>query len=225
MICCGKAWVEIDFFGGCFASPAGRSRNQRVPDVDASASFCARGASARRITGAPAAAAGFARTFGASRPRTVPAATRDLVVDVDPVATRDYPVRPWVAPDGQRDRSLQPRELDGIASVRPALRSAVVICWPGKMSATATRPLRYAGSEIAPSLRSSLASVAAWKSCFSAITVPDVPFGIRFFATRTGVGAVESLTLERYWTRYAIRRIAASAAAAIPARASSRGTD
>ena len=43
----------------------------------------------------------------------------------------------------------------GIASVRPALRSAVVICWPGKMSATATRPLRYAGSEIAPTLRSS----------------------------------------------------------------------
>jgi hypothetical protein len=48
------------------------------------------------------------------------------------------------------------------------------------------------------------------------MTVPDVPFGIRFFATRTGVGAVESLTLERYWTRYAISRIAASAAAPIP---------
>ena len=29
-------------------------------------------------------------------------------------------------------------------------------------------------------------SVAAWKSCFSAMTVPDVPFGMRFFATSTG---------------------------------------
>src|SRR6188508_905343 len=84
------------------------------------------------------------------------------------------------------------------------------------MSATATRPLRYAGSEIAPTLRSSFESVAAWKSCFSAMTVPEVPFGIRFFATSTGVGAVESLTLERYWTRYAISRIAASAAAPMP---------
>ena len=72
--------------------------------------------------------------------------------------------------------------------MRPALRSAA-ICWPGKMSATATRPLRYAGSEIAPTLRSSFASVAAWKNCFSAITVPEVPFGIRLFATSTGVGA------------------------------------
>ena len=61
-----------------------------------------------------------------------------------------------------------------------------MICWPGKMSATATRPLRYAGSEIAPTLRSFLARVAAWKSCFSAITVPDVPFGMRFLATSTG---------------------------------------
>ncbi len=91
-----------------------------------------------------------------------------------------------------------------------------MICWPGKMSATATRPFRYAGSEIAPTLRSSFASVAAWKSCFSAMTMPEVPFGIRFFATSTGVGAVESLTLERYWTRYAISRIAASAAAPMP---------
>ena len=91
-----------------------------------------------------------------------------------------------------------------------------MICWPGKMSATATRPLRYAGSEIAPTFRSSFESVAAWKSCFSAITVPEVPFGIRFFATSTGLGAVESLTLERYWTRYAISRIAASAAAPMP---------
>ena len=100
-----------------------------------------------------------------------------------------------------------------------------MICWPGKMSATATRPLRYAGSEIAPTLRSSFASVAAWKSCFSAITVPEVPFGIRFFATSTGLGAVESLTLERYWTRYAISRIAASAAARdAERRASSRAT-
>src|SRR6478735_9386093 len=48
------------------------------------------------------------------------------------------------------------------------------------------------------------------------MTVPEVPFGIRFFATSTGLGAVESLTLERYWTRYAISRIAASAAAPIP---------
>ncbi len=84
------------------------------------------------------------------------------------------------------------------------------------MSATATRPLRYAGSEIAPTFRSSFDSVAAWKSCFSAMTVPEVPFGIRFFATSTGLGAVESFTLERYWTRYAISRIAASAAAPIP---------
>src|SRR5262245_23126461 len=84
------------------------------------------------------------------------------------------------------------------------------------MSATATRPFMYAGSEIAPVLRSSFGRVAAWKRPFSAITVPDVPLGIRFFATSTGVGAVESLTLERYWTRYAIRRIAASTAAAIP---------
>src|SRR5262245_26463426 len=84
------------------------------------------------------------------------------------------------------------------------------------MSATATRPLRYAGSEIAPTFRSSFESVAAWKSCFSAMTVPEVPLGMRFFATRTGVGAGESLTLERYWTRYATRRIAARTAAAIP---------
>ena len=33
------------------------------------------------------------------------------------------------------------------------------------------------------------------------MTVPEVPFGMRFLATSTGVGAVESLTLERYWTR------------------------
>ncbi len=83
----------------------------------------------------------------------------------------------------------------------PVLTSAVVICWPGKMSATATRPLRYAGSEMAPTLRSSFGSVAAWKRPFSAMTVPDVPFGIRPFATSTGVSAVEELTLSRYWTR------------------------
>ena len=94
-----------------------------------------------------------------------------------------------------------PESWVGTASVSPVLTSAVVICWPGKMSATATRPFRYAGSEIAPTLRSSFESVAAWKSCFSAMTVPDVPLGMRFFATRTGVGAVESFTLERYWTR------------------------
>src|SRR4029079_18832423 len=84
------------------------------------------------------------------------------------------------------------------------------------MSPTATRPLRYAGSEIAPTLRSSFESVAAWKSCFSAMTWRERPCGIRCFATSTGVGAVESLTLERYWTRYAISRIAASTAAAMP---------
>ena len=39
----------------------------------------------------------------------------------------------------------------------------------------------------------------AWRE--SAITVPDVPFGMRFLATSTGVSAVELLTLERYWTR------------------------
>ena len=33
------------------------------------------------------------------------------------------------------------------------------------------------------------------------MTVPDVPFGMRFFATSTGVAAFESLTLERYWMR------------------------
>jgi hypothetical protein len=65
-------------------------------------------------------------------------------------------------------------------------------------------------------LRSSFARVAAWKSCFSAITVPEVPFGIRFLATSTGVSAVELFTLERYWTRYAISRMAASTAAAMP---------
>ena len=94
-----------------------------------------------------------------------------------------------------------PASCVGIASVSPALTSAVVICWPGKMSATATRPLRYAGSEMAPILRSSFGSVAAWKRPFSAMTVPDVPFGIRPFATSTGVASVDALTLERYWTR------------------------
>ena len=43
--------LVIDFFGAFLASPAGRNRNHSVPESDASASFWARPASARRIVG------------------------------------------------------------------------------------------------------------------------------------------------------------------------------
>jgi hypothetical protein len=65
-----------------------------------------------------------------------------------------------------------------------------------------------------PSSASFFGVSVGWNSSLAPIVLPGVPFSIRLLATRTVTGALASLTLLRYWFRYASRMIPASSAAA-----------
>src|SRR3954468_12544411 len=84
------------------------------------------------------------------------------------------------------------------------------------MSATASRPLRVFGSLIAPAWMLSEGTEVLWYSCLVATSVPGVPFGIRRFATSTGVAAAVESTLDLYCVTYTSRRMTAMTATTTP---------
>ena len=137
----------------------------------------------------PAAGARITRTFGASRPRSVPVVAPVLVVDVDAVAARRRSRRGRARRRrGSRRRAACPvscgRDRLGEAGAQVGGRD--LLAGEDVRDRDAAVEVRRVGdrADLEVVLRR---GVAAWKSSFSAITVPEVPFGIRFFATSTGV--------------------------------------
>jgi hypothetical protein len=71
-----------------------------------------------------------------------------------------------------------------------AVKSLPMSCCPGKISTTAARPLRYAGSEIASASASRCGTVVGAYIEWLSTSKPGVPFGMCRFATSTSAGGL-----------------------------------
>ena len=101
------------------------------------------------------------------------------------------------AVERERERTLRAGDLRVDGRGVTGREVVAVNCWPGKMSAAAARPLRYAGSEMAPTSTSFRGRVVGAYIDWLATSVPGVPCGISCFATSTGVGAFSPPTRAR----------------------------